>query len=339
MRRCFLFPMTAVVLVSALISSAGAQGSRTPIMTPGGGSHKLFGDFKVDESKAQGRKPGLFQVVLYTLTGQVVSRQSVSANGRYYFHDIANGEYNLVIELEGSEIERIPLLINERYSTEIRKDIALEWSGVTAASSAKSGVVSAAGAYDRKSANQSLFDKAQAAIKKNDHKQAASLLNQIVSVDAKDFPVWTELGTVYFKLEKTGEAENAFRKALAEKPDFFPALLNLGKLQFTKKTFDGAIETLTKAVESDSTSADAHYFLGESYLQVKKGSKAVVHLNEAIRLDPLGKAEAHLRLGILYRGAGMKDKAVVEFENFLAKRPDYPDKDKIKQYINENKPK
>jgi len=126
---------------------------------------------------------------------------------------------------------------------------------------------------------------------------------------------------------------------LAEKPDFFPALINLGKLQFTKKNFDGAIETLTKAVEADSTSADAHYFLGESYLQVKKGSKAVVHLNEAIRLDPMGKAEAHLRLGTLYRGAGMKDKAVVEFENFLAKRPDYPDKDKIKQYINENKPK
>jgi tetratricopeptide (TPR) repeat protein len=328
--------MTIVLLVIALFISAAAQATRVPVMTPGGGSHKLFGDFKVDESKAQGAKPGLFQLVLYTLTGQVVARQSVSSNGRYYFSDVANGEYNLVIEMDGAEIERIQVVINERYSTDIRKDIALEWRGGT---NTKPGVLSAAGLYERKPANQNLFDKAQEAIKKNDHKQAASLLNQVVSADAKDFPAWAELGTVYFKLEKMGAAEKAFRNALNEKPAFIMALLNLGKLQFSQKNFEAAIETLNKAVESDPKSADSHFFLGESYLQVKKGSKAVGHLNEAIKLDPIGKAEAHLRLGTLYRAAGMKDKAVAEFEQFLSKRPDHPEREKIKQYISENKSK
>jgi tetratricopeptide (TPR) repeat protein len=339
MRQYVLLPMIVVLLVSALLISAVAQASRVPVMTPGGGSHKLFGDFKVDESKAQGSKPGLFQLVLYTLTGQVVARQSVSTNGRYFFHDIANGEYNLVIEMDGSEIERVPLLINERYSTDIRKDIALEWRGGPAAFNAKPGVMNVAGLYERKPANQNLFDKAQAAIKKNDNKQAASLLNQIVSADPKDFPAWAELGTVYFKLEKMGDAEKAFQHALNEKPGFIMALLNLGKLQFSQKNFEAAIETLTRAVESDPKSADAHFFLGESYLQVKKGSKAVGHLNEAIKLDPIGKAEAHLRLGTLYRAAGLKEKAVAEFEQFLSKRPDHPEKDKLKQYISENKSK
>src|SRR5262249_13767864 len=272
MRRYSLSLVVGILFMIAFFGSAVAQGSRAAIMTPNGGSHKLFGDFKVDESKAKGDKSGLFQIVLYTLNGQVVGRQSISNNGRYYFHDIANGDYNLVIEMEGLEGEGVPLTISERFSTDIRTTLSLEWRGGTAAG-AKPGVVSAAAAYDRKPANQSLFDKAQAAIKKNDHKQAASLLNQVVSADAKDYPAWAELGTVYFKLEKMGDAENAFRRALAEKPDFFPALLNLGKLQFTKKNYDGAIETLTKAVEADSNSADAHYFLGESYLQVKKGSK------------------------------------------------------------------
>ncbi len=337
MRRYFLLPMTIVLLVIALFISAAAQATRVPVMTPGGGSHKLFGDFKVDESKAQGAKPGLFQLVLYTLMGQVVARQSVSSNGRYYFSDVANGEYHLVIEMDGAEIERIQVVINERYSTDIRKDIALEWRG--GSTSSKPSSISVAGLYERKPANQNLFDKAQEAIKKNDHKQAASLLNQVVSADAKDFPAWAELGTVYFKLEKMGDAEEAFHSALNEKPMFIMALLNLGKLQFSQKNFDAAIETLNKAVESDPRSADAHFFLGESYLQIKKGSKAVGHLNEAIKLDPIGKAEAHLRLGTLYRAAGMKDKAVAEFEQFLSKRPDHPEREKIKQYISENKGK
>ena len=64
---------------------------------------------------------------------------------------------------------------------------------------------------------------------------------------------------------------------------------------------------------------------------------AVGFLNEAIKLDPLGMADAHLRLATLYNAAGMKDKAAAEYEAFLKKRPDYPDRKKLEQYIAENK--
>ena len=46
-------------------------------------------------------------------------------------------------------------------------------------------------------------------------------------------------------------------------------------------------------MKSSPTSADANFLLGEAYLQIKKGSKAVPYLNEAAKL---GKVEAHLRL-------------------------------------------
>jgi len=85
------------------------------------------------------------------------------------------------------------------------------------------------------------------------------------------------------------------------------------------------------------TSADANYYLGEAFLQVKKGSKAVVYLNEAIKLDPVGKANAHLRLATLYNAVGMKEKAAAEYEEFLKKKPDHPDRKKLEQYIVANK--
>jgi tetratricopeptide (TPR) repeat protein len=104
-----------------------------------------------------------------------------------------------------------------------------------------------------------------------------------------------------------------------------------------RKNFAGAIEPLTAAVDIKPTSADANYYLGESYLQIKKGSKAVGYLNQALKLDPVGRADAHLRLATLYNAVGLKDKAALEYEEFLKKKPDYPDRKKLEEYISANK--
>jgi tetratricopeptide (TPR) repeat protein len=123
------------------------------------------------------------------------------------------------------------------------------------------------------------------------------------------------------------------------RPKFFLALINLGRLRLMQSNFEGAISVLSEAVVTKPTSAEANYYLGEAYLQIKKGSKAVTYLYEALKLDPIGKAEAHLRLAVLYNGAGMKDKAAAEYEQFLKKKPDYPDHKKLEQYIGANKSK
>jgi Flp pilus assembly protein TadD len=332
MKRYVMLPLLTALLLCALPAGAAAQGRGRGAT---GVTHKLYGDFKVDESKAEGNTPGTFHIILYTVGGQIIARQSINNNGRYRFEGVPNGEYEIVVEMENTEVARIPLVLNQEFPNDIRRDIVMEWRGLP--STKKAGIVSATDYYDRTPANKDLFDKSQAAIKKNDHKQAIALLQQIVSADAKDYQAWTELGTCYFKQEKLGEAEKAFRGALAAKPTFMLALLNLGKTQVAQKNFEAAVETLTKAVEADPRSAQAQLFLGESYLQIKKGSKAVVHLNEALRLDPAGSAEAHLRLAALYNAAGMKDRAAAEYEQFLAKKPDYPEKKKLEQYISEHK--
>jgi tetratricopeptide (TPR) repeat protein len=155
-----------------------------------------------------------------------------------------------------------------------------------------------------------------------------------VAADAKDCQAWTELGTVHVIRSNAEEAEKAYRRAIQECPTFAQALLNLGRLLSVQKKFDAAIEPLTEAVKSLPASADANYLLGEAYLQIKKGSKAVPYLTEAAKL---GKTDAHLRLALLYNGAGMKDKAAVEYEQFLKKNPDYKDRKALEQYISENK--
>jgi tetratricopeptide (TPR) repeat protein len=302
------------------------------------GGNILYGDLKVDESRVQGIKPETFHLILYDIRGQVIARQAVDNGGRYRFLDVPNGEYRLAVEVENEEVTRINIRLMEVSKTDVRYDISLEWQPKrNNQGRSKVATVAVADAYSRTAANEALFRKAEEAFRKKDYDHAIEWLTQTVSNDPKDYIAWTELGSVHFRREKYDDAEKAYQRALAEKPAYMLALLNYGKLRLAKKEFEPAIEILTRAVTAQPLSADANYFLGEAYLQMKRGSKAVGYLNEALRLDPIGKAEAHLRLALLYKGAGLKDKAVAEYEQFLTQRPDFPEKGKIQQFIRENK--
>jgi Tfp pilus assembly protein PilF len=298
-------------------------------------AHTLYGDFKVDESRAPGSAPKIFNVILKGSFGNVVARQTVSDNGRFTFPRVANGEYDIVVEMESAEVARVHVTLNQSISTDIRQDISLEWRGAPGSRPAKPGTI-AADAYPRTPANRSLFDKALDAAKKKSYAQAVALLRQAVENDPKDYEAWTELGTQQFNSGAGDDAEKSFARAAEEKPTFILPWLNLGKLRLARKDFGGAVEALTKAVALTPPSAEANYQLGESYLQLKRGSKAVPYFTAAIRL---GKSDGHLRLATLYNAAGLKDRAAAEYEQFLLKNPGHPDRKKLEQYIKENKKK
>jgi Tfp pilus assembly protein PilF len=302
-----------------------------------GGGFTIYGDLKVDESKVTGLKPMSFQVTLQSQKLSVIGRQTVPKNGRFRFENLSSGTYYLVVMLENSEVANVRVTLNGIIGTDYRQDISLEWQPDHAEKTPKAGVIPAAAAYQRSKANQTLFTKAEEAIKKKNFDEAGTLLRQIVHSDAKDFEAWTELGTVQFIMKDNSEAEKAYVRALDEQPFFILALLNLGKLRLEQHKFDQAIEILTKAVTVQPPSAEANYFLGEAYLNIKKGSKAVDYMNEAIRIDPAGKAEIHLRIAEIYDAVGLKDLAAVEYEKFLEKRSDYPEKKKLQRYITQNK--
>lgn len=299
------------------------------------GNHTLWGDIKIDERQATRSEPITLYVCLYAEGGNLLSRQPVPGNGRYRFLNLRDGRYDVAVELENVEKARVLVQIRSPFKTDFRQDIEFQLRHTVSAGNP--GIVSVADYHDRTNSNRALFRKANEAIDRKQYDGAVSSLRQIVESDPTDFPAWLKLGTVYFIQKNFQSAEQAYLKALVIRPEYVPALISLGRLRITVKNFEDAIDVLTKAVKVDPMSAQANYFLGEAYLQIKLGSKAVPYLNLAITLDPLGMAEAHLRLAALYNARNMKDKAVMEYEAFLKKRPDYPDKKRIQDYIAANK--
>ncbi|HEX6649221.1 MAG TPA: tetratricopeptide repeat protein [Pyrinomonadaceae bacterium] len=312
----------AALLVNVLlVATVAAQG----------GGHVLFGDLKVDESQANGANIATFQILLYSESGTLLMRQTVSSNGRYRFLDLRNGRYELVVEFETKEIARLPVSIHSPFKTDFRQDIELQWKSLS--TTAKAGVISAAEYYSRSAANKSLLRQAREAAEKKKYREANSFMRQIVDADDRDFPVWEELGTNFFILKTYFEAESCYLKALQLNPHYAPAMINLGRLRIAVKNFDGAIEVLDRAVKAQPTSSMANYFLGDAYLEAKLGSKAVPYLQTALKLDPVTMADAHLLLAALYNATGLKDKAAAEYSAFLKQRPDYSDRKKLEAYI------
>jgi len=303
----------------------------------GGGGLTLFGDIKVDESATSDLRPMSFQVLLYSESGNLLLRETVPSNGRYRFLNLRPGRYEIVVELENLEIARVSVNLSSPFKADFRKDIELQWLDRNRRKKAQ--VISALDNYNRSKSQAAQFSKALEASNKKHYEKAIALLREIVVNDPKDFPAWTELGTAYFITKDFVESERAYLEALKLQPEYAVALISLGRLRIAEKKFDGAVEVLTNAVKAAPESAQANYFLGEAYLQLKLGSKAIGYLYEAIRLDPIGMADAHLRLAALYNAKQLKDKAVAEYEAFLKQRPDYPDRKKIEAYIEANKRK
>ena len=332
MRAILLF----CILIGAGIGCSSFAQIRDPGLTGRSGGKMLYGEVSVEGEQLNNGKPVKVDLTLYTEGRNVVERNTVSGTSRYSFNNVPQGVYELVAEVEGVEVARVRVDLRSPLVSDVRQDLNFAWTA-TGPKSSKASSVSAADQYQRSSANADLFKKAGGAIDTKDYEGAAKLLKKIVTADAKDFQAWTELGNVHLLQASYSEAESDYLHAIDLHSDYFLALLNLGRTEIALKQFEVAVDVLNRAVKLRPTSPDANYLLGETYLQLKKGSLAVPFLNEALRLDPKGMAEVHLRLGLLYHTAGMKDKAAAEYEAFLKQRPDYPDRKQLEDYISANK--
>ena len=331
MRRV-VFPVFAIFVLTACVY--GQAPDRKAQLGIGGGPYILFGDLSVDEGNDKRAMPLVYELLLNNPGGRPADRQYVSSGGRYQFINLAAGQYELVVLLDHEEIGRMRVDILSGGSERVRQNIELAWKGNAAS---KPASVSAADFYQRTDANEKLFVTAREATDQKRYDDAITTLRQLVAADSHDFQAWAELGTVYLFKQNLDESENSYVKSVIERPQFFLGQMNLGRVRVARKNYEGAIEPLTKAVEIQPASADANYYLGESYLQIKKGSKAVGYLNEAIKLDPVNRADVHLRLAALYNAANRKELAAIEYEEFLKKKPNYPDRKKLEDYIAANK--
>lgn len=287
---------------------------------------------RLDLKGYEGKKLPKITVVLLDRQNNE-KRITVDRSGNYCFRETNGSGGIIVIEVEGVEATRRSLPSGGAPAP-IRQDFELLATGNEKLGPPKT--ISAKYNYPRNAKNSELFANAAVAENGKDHKKAIALLQELVAADPMDYSAWAKLGALYFDQNKMGDAETAFQSALKAKPDFGPGMVNLGRIFLAQKQLDKAIDVLFKATEIEPNNARGFQLLGEAYILNKKGSLGVEALNEAIRLDPIGMAESHLLMAMLYDRAGYKPMASREYRIFLEKVPNHPDKKKFEKYIKDN---
>lgn len=300
------------------------------------GAPVIYGHVFIKNFPKDARRPNI--VVYLRNGGAQIDKYQANDKGYWYFLKNPVDGHALTFEVDGIEVGRA--IVTSAGSNRFRQDVEFDWNTLKGGAVTPSGaaVISAGDRYGREADAEKQFEKALSA-RNNDGERALILFTEIVRKDDKDYNAWMQIGALHYSAKRMEEARNAYNKAILLKPDYFLALLNIGRLELSQKNYEAAIPVLLKAVEADARSADANHLLGESYLQIKKGSLAVGYLNKAIELAPIEKAEVHLRLAALYNAAGLKDRASSEYKTFLEKVRDHPDRKKLEQYIKDNPPK
>lgn len=321
----------------ALNTVVFAQPTLTPPAdVPTGRIFTLYGDFKVFELQGDVPPHTMFDLILYSTGNDAIARQRVGKGGRYSFNNIVEGNYVIGVELDNVEITRVAIHIAQRKHEPMRQDMQMAW---TPSVGAKRSALSAPDSYTRTPQNRKLFEQALKEINKNELPKAVATLRSVVAADPKDYQSWNELGSIYFIQKDFTAAENSYAKAIEAKPQYTTAYVSLGRVRLAQKKHEDAIAALQSAVKTDPQSALTNYFLGEANFAAGKESIGVGYMNEALKLDPVGMANAHLRLANVHHLAGRKDLAAIEYNEFLKKKPEYPDAQRLRDYIIANNPR
>jgi tetratricopeptide (TPR) repeat protein len=139
-----------------------------------------------------------------------------------------------------------------------------------------------------------------------------------MKLDEGDPELYHTIGLI---LLKEGEAEKAraqFTRAVQARADFLPAHVILARMAMQSQDFAGAEEHLRRILAADSKNAEAHLNLGVAYKGMGDYDKALQEYEEAEKLNP-ELAAIYLNKGIvLHRHKDAPDRGLEMYRKYLA---------------------
>jgi tetratricopeptide (TPR) repeat protein len=210
--------------------------------------------------------------------------------------------------------------------------IRIPFSPAEAVKGGTGGVVSAQQlAVPRKAQNK--FRDAQNRLSRRDIEGAVRFLEEAVEMAPHFASAWNSLGVIAYQTRDWSKAEQHFRRALEAEPEAFEPTVNLGGVLLSLGKLEEALGYNRKGVEKRPSEALANAQLGMTYFQMGKLDLAEEHLLTAKRADPSHFSQPQLFLAEIYARRGRRDAAIRELEDMLARNPDGPLAERLRQGV------
>jgi len=138
----------------------------------------------------------------------------------------------------------------------------------------------------------------------------------------------------------SGQSDAAFQQSLAplleavnKNPGDYDALVRLGDLYYDAQKFSDAIQYYDQALVIHPESPDVRTDLGTAYWYTGNADKALAEMETSLKYKP-EHPQTLFNLGwVRWQGKADAKGAVAAWEKLLKTNPDYPEKQKVEQYI------
>lgn len=151
--------------------------------------------------------------------------------------------------------------------------------------------------------------------------ESIEAFEQVVKLRPDYVDGYINIGLTEIEWEKYSLARSSLEKALTMSPDNARALYYLALVERREGNTEAEVADLQKVVEMYPRARDARRELGISYYQQHRYEESRQQFEALQSIDPDDLA-AHYNLAILYRRAGMKDKAAEQAAMFATKQVD-----------------
>jgi len=295
------------------------------------GSNGIRGQILVPTTQSQGRME-----VILEKSGAFLSRTYSDNEGHFKFINLPDGEYVVIVRLEGyEELREVPNFGRDGSAT-------MNLTMTMKSAAAPDGTQSLYASYPKKVVDDYL--KALEEGRKGNAATAIKLLEGVAKVAPDFHQAHNALGTFYQKAGRFQDAEKEYNTAQRLEPHSAEPLVNLGSLyiqiaeqaQAKRDTptfgaaLDEAVRALNLAIQADPGSATAYYFLGTTYYTGGQFIKAEEQLLHALQLDK-GMGTAELILANVYIKQQKWAQALDYLDAYLRDNPKAADRSQVSQ--------
>jgi tetratricopeptide (TPR) repeat protein len=118
--------------------------------------------------------------------------------------------------------------------------------------------------------------------------EALGLIEGALRFNSDSAGLWTSVGAQYHYKGEPNKAAEAYGKAISVEPRHYPAVLRLAYMEYERGDYLAAEEGFNKAIEIDSSGANAYYGLGLTYIALERYMEAKDNFGSFLRLQPFG---------------------------------------------------
>ena len=301
-----------IALLLLTISPALAQRDRDTY-TGNSLTFEVSGEVRFSETGVSAQN---IPVRLERFSGGMIDQIMTDTRGRFRFPNLQRGYYKIIVSSPGYRPAQQDVDLQVLFRVYLNIELSPDGS------KAGSGLPLLAEVIDARipPAARDSFSNGRAALSKKNYTEAVTQLESAILAYSNFFEAHLLLGTVFMDLREWEKAEKPLMRAIEIKPENAFAKLTLGEVYWRQKRHADAEHTLQEGLKLDQKSWHGHFTLGRLYWDMGEVAKAGPPIGMTLQLKP-DLAEAHLLAGNILLRVNQRERAVIEYREYLRLAP------------------